>query len=124
MRLLLDTHVLLWVRADARLPEGFRKAISEPANIKLVSAMSLAEIAVKRAVGKLDVPDGFADHLTEIGFDHLAFTERHARVLDTLPLLHRDPFDRMLISQAIAEDAVLLTVDRDCLQYDARFLLR
>ncbi|MEE6281991.1 type II toxin-antitoxin system VapC family toxin [Georgenia sunbinii] len=124
MRLLLDTHVLLWVRADAPLPEGFREAISDPANIKLVSAMSLAEIAVNRADGKLDVPDGFADHVAEIGFDHLAFTERHARVLDTLPLLHRDPFDRMLIAQAIAEDAAFLTVDSNCLQYNARFLRR
>ena len=124
MRLLLDTHVYLWVRLDSpRLPARFREAVADPANIKYVSAISAAEIAVKRAVGKLDVDGQIAGDLAALGFDELPFTHRHARVLDTLPLLHRDPFDRMLIAQAISEDLVFLTVDAQCAAYDVRTLL-
>ncbi|KNX38678.1 type II toxin-antitoxin system VapC family toxin [Luteipulveratus halotolerans] len=123
MRLLLDTHVLLWVRIDSpQLPVAFREAIADPDNIKLVSSITLAEVAVKRAVGKLRAPDDFAAGLESIGLDHLAFDHRHARTLDRLPLLHRDPFDRMLVAQAISEDVPFLTVDQHCLAYDVRTL--
>lgn len=123
MRLLLDTHVYLWVRLDdARLPAPFREAIAEPANVKYVSAVSAAEIAVKRAVGKLEVEGVIDGDVGALGFDELSFTHRHAQALDALPLLHRDPFDRMLIAQAIAENLVFLTVDRACQSYDVRLL--
>jgi PIN domain nuclease of toxin-antitoxin system len=121
VRLLLDTHVYLWVRLDSpRLPARFREAVADPANIKYVSAISAAEIAVKRAVGKLDVDGQIAGDLAALGFDELPFTHRHARALDALPLKHRDPFDRMLIAQAMADDLVFLTVDAQCAAYDVR----
>ncbi|MDR1295549.1 MAG: type II toxin-antitoxin system VapC family toxin [Bifidobacteriaceae bacterium] len=124
MRLLLDTHVYLWVRLDhPSLPESFRAVIAEPSNAKYVSSVSSAEIAVKRAVGKLEVDGEIGGDITGLGFDELDFTHRHARVLDGLPLHHRDPFDRMLVAQAMAEDLVFLTVDARCAAYGVRLLL-
>lgn len=123
MRLLLDTHVYLWLRLDdPHLPPHFREAIAEPANVKYVSAVSAAEIAVKRAVGKIEIDGDLGDDLSALGLDELAFSHRHARTLDSLPLEHRDPFDRMLIAQAVAEDLVFLTVDAQCAAYDVRLL--
>lgn len=123
MRLLLDTHVYLWVRLDdARLPPHFRDAIAEPTNLSFVSSLSAAEIAVKRSVGKLDADGDLTVDVTSLGFGELPFTHRHADVLATLPLLHRDPFDRMLIAQAIAEGLTFLTVDEACRGYDVRLL--
>ncbi|MFC7487827.1 type II toxin-antitoxin system VapC family toxin [Knoellia sp. CPCC 206453] len=123
MRLLLDTHVALWVRTDAReLPRTFRDALSSPSTHALISTISLAEIAVKRSIGKLDVDGDFRAGLHDIGLDELPFTGEHATALEGLPLLHRDPFDRMLVAQAIAEDLVFLTVDAQCLRYDVRTL--
>ncbi|HIY66667.1 MAG TPA: type II toxin-antitoxin system VapC family toxin [Candidatus Agrococcus pullicola] len=123
MRLLLDTHVYLWVRADSdRLPLRFREAIADPRNMKFISSLSTAEIAVKRAVGKLDFDGPMHRPLVELGFDELSFSHEHARVLDSLPLKHRDPFDRMLIAQAIAEGLTLVTVDAKFSQYDVSLL--
>lgn len=123
MRLLLDTHVYLQVRLDdPLLPGHFRRVITEPRNVKYVSAVSAAEIAVKRTVGKLEVDGDLAGDISELGFDELPFTHRHARTLETLPLKHRDPFDRMLVAQAIAEDLTFLTVDAACTAYDVRLL--
>jgi len=123
VRLLLDTHVVLWVRTDApALPPAFREAIADPRNVKLVSAISIAEVAVKRAIGKLHIDAGFREGLETIGLTELPFTGRHADVLDSLPLLHRDPFDRMLVAQAMAEDVTFLTVDPHCLRYGVKTL--
>lgn len=123
MRLLLDTHVALWVRTDApELPPAFREVLSNSGNQSLISTISLAEIAVKRAIGKLAVEGDFRAGLHNIGFDELAFTGEHAATLDGLPLLHRDPFDRMLVAQALTEDLVFLTVDPQCLGYAVRTL--
>lgn len=124
MRVLLDTHVYLWVRFDnrRRLPDRFHTEITDPANTKFVSSISAAEIAVKRAVGKFGIEVGPDDDPSAFGLDELPFTQAHARVLDELPLIHRDPFDRMLIAQAIAEDLIFLTVDERCMQYDVRLL--
>jgi len=123
VRLLLDTHVYLWVRLDdPALPVHFRDAIADPGNLKYVSAISKAEIAVKRAVGKLEVDGDIGSDIGVLGLDELPFTHRHARTLDALPLNHRDPFDRMLIAQAISEDLVFLTVDEACTMYNVRLL--
>jgi PIN domain nuclease of toxin-antitoxin system len=119
MRLLLDTHVYLWVRLDdSRLPARFRDAIADVTNVKYVSAISAAEIAVKRTVGKLKSDGEISGDLAGLGLDRLDFTHRHADVLEALPLHHRDPFDRMLIAQAVAEDLTFLTVDAKCAAYD------
>lgn len=123
MRLLLDTHIVLRIRADSpELSDPLRATLADPAHEKLVSAVSLAEVAIKRTIGKLDAPHNFADGIEEIGLDHLAFTHHHASALETLPLHHRDPFDRMLIAQALAEDATFVTVDSKIEEYEVRTL--
>lgn len=112
MRLLLDTHILLWWLADdRRLGEERRTLITDASNIAMVSAVTVAEIAIKTSLGKLDAPDDLLPTLDAGGFDELAFESRHADILRTLPWHHRDPFDRMLIAQAIAEGLTVVTAD-------------
>jgi len=120
-QLLLDTHVALWAFASPKLlkPE-IRAAITDPRNTVVVSAISVWEVEIKRAVGKLDAPEGFAALCIERGFDALDITFRHAEVASALPPHHSDPFDRMLIAQAIAEDLELVTKDRAMSAYDVR----
>ena len=119
MRLLLDTHVLLWWLADdRRLGADHRALIADASNIVLISAMTVAEIAIKTSLGKLDAPDDLLPTLEAGGFDELTFDSRHAELLRTLPWHHRDPFDRMLIAQAIAEQLTVLTVDPRFSAYD------
>ncbi|WP_448006180.1 type II toxin-antitoxin system VapC family toxin [Agromyces bauzanensis] len=112
MKLLLDTHVLLWWLADdRRLPADHRALIADASNIVLVSAMTIAEIAIKTSLGRLDAPDDLLPTLEAGGLDELTFESRHAEVLRSLPWHYRDPFDRMLIAQAIAEQLTVLTAD-------------
>ena len=120
-QLLLDTRVALWAFASPKLlkPE-IRAAIADPRNTVVVSAISVWEVEVKRALGKLDAPEGFAALCIERGFDALDITFRHAAVAGALPPHHSDPFDRMLIAQAIAEDLELVTKDRAMSAYDVR----
>lgn len=120
-QLLLDTHIALWAFASPKLlkPE-IRAAIADPRNTVVVSAISVWEVEIKRAMGKLDAPEGFAALCIERGFDALDITFRHAEVASALPPHHSDPFDRMLIAQAIAEDLELVTKDRAMSAYDVR----
>jgi len=112
MRLLLDTHVLLWWLADDhRLSAEHRVLIADASNVVLASAMTIAEIAIKASLGKLEAPDDLLPTLETGGFDELPFESRHADLLRKLPWHHRDPFDRMLIAQAIAEQLTVLTAD-------------
>jgi PIN domain nuclease of toxin-antitoxin system len=112
MRLLADTHILLWALTDSPdLKAKHRQLLTDSRNTVFYSAISIAEIAVKESIGKLTVPGGIAQHLSEAGFEELPFTGTHATQLRELPLHHRDPFDRMLIAQAITEQLVLLSVD-------------
>lgn len=123
MRLILDTHILLWWWDDSpRLTQGLRDLIADPAHEVLVSAVSIAEIAVKKAIGRLTIRDDFADGIERDGFAQLPLTASHGGRLTSLPLLHRDPFDRMLVAQAQVEGATLITVDSMVRQYDVRTL--
>ncbi len=115
MRILIDTHILLWVLSTPeRLREADRTTILDPTNEILFSAVSIWEIAIKAAQRRPDFqarPEVIADEARDIGFIELPiYSSVAARVAD-LPLLHRDPFDRLLIAQAIAEPATLYTVD-------------
>lgn len=119
MRLLLDTHALLWWLADdARLGAPARAAIAEPANEVLVSVVSLWEIAVKLRVGKLvaDMEEILAA-VTSGGFTRLGVTDAHLRALMGLPAHHRDPFDHLLMAQAMAEEAVFCSADENVGRY-------
>ena len=114
MRLLLDTHVLLWaLAAPARLPAKVSAAIRDPSNMVHVSATSGWEIAIKVALGKLKADlDEISRAVAEVGFEELPVRMAHARRLRALPAHHRDPFDRMLVAQAIEEGLTLVTRDR------------
>lgn len=119
MKLLLDTHVLLWWLADdARLSGPARSAIADPNNVVSVSAVSLWEIVIKRGLGKLEVPDDWYAALADEAFQQLPVSWRHAREVESLPELHRDPFDRMLIAQSRVEGLTLATHDENILRYD------
>lgn len=121
MKLLVDTHVILWIRYQpTKVPAAVRRVLSDREHQKLMSSASLAEIAVKVNVGKLQITDDFFDTVDSIGLDLLPFEARHAAALAALPLHHRDPFDRMLIAQAIADDATVVTVDERFRVYGVR----
>ena len=111
-RLLLDTHVLLWSLAEPpRLRDRARDAIENADNDVFVSAITAWEITVKRAKGRLIAPDNLSAIVEEKGFTHLPLTFHHAEQAGSLPMHHRDPFDRFLVAQAQIEGLVLVTRD-------------
>lgn len=123
MKLLVDTHVLIWaVLADAALPERFRTALSDPDAEVHVSAVSVWEVTIKRALGKLTVPADLFDQAEASGCVALPITWDHARAVEALPLHHADPFDRMLIAQARVEGLTLMSADRAFAAYDVALL--
>jgi PIN domain nuclease of toxin-antitoxin system len=113
LRLLLDTNALVWWRdGSSRLSERVREQIGNPDNDVSVSITSLWEITIKQTLGKLHFLQDFEEVLAEESFDLLGITYRHLRALATLPLHHRDPFDRMLIAQSIVEGMALVSNER------------
>jgi PIN domain nuclease of toxin-antitoxin system len=125
VRLLLDTHILLWALADPlSLSERARDAVTDAANDVYVSSLSLWEIAIKARLGKLsaDVQEVHAAALVT-GFRPLPFTLEHAIAIAGLPEHHRDPFDRGLIAQAQVEPLFLLTHDGVLAAYGADILV-
>lgn len=123
MRILLDTHIVLWWMADdPRLPRSTQDAIAVPNAEVYVSAISLAEISIKKSLGKLTVSGDLPGAIKESGFQPLAFTAAHGHRLADLPLHHRDPFDRMLVAQALTESLVFATVDPACRRYAVQTL--
>ena len=111
MKLLLDTHVVLWWRLDStRLRRAVRQQIAT-AEIVWVSAASGWEIAIKQSLGKLTLADSFRWMVEDSDFDELPVTLRHAEQVAALPAHHADPFDRMLVAQAAVEGATIVTHD-------------
>jgi len=115
MKLLLDTHLLLWAAATpSRLSRKARSMIADEANELLFSAASLWEIVIKTTLGRADFRVDARElrlALLDNGYTEVAVTSLHAVALGDLPLLHKDPFDRILLAQAMREDATLLTAD-------------
>jgi PIN domain nuclease of toxin-antitoxin system len=116
MRLLLDTHVFLWyISADQQLPVAFQNAIRDPGNDVYLSVVSVWEAVIKYALGKLPLPEAPAEYLPRQREAHhiatLPLEEGAFLHLASLPALHRDPFDRILIVQALQHCLTLLTVD-------------
>jgi PIN domain nuclease of toxin-antitoxin system len=110
--LLLDSHALLWWEADdARLSDRARERIERPDSTALFSAVSLWELAIKQALGKLRLPDSLLSRLTEEGFQEVPVTAAHGLLAGGLPRHHNDPFDRMLVAQASSEGLVIVTAD-------------
>jgi PIN domain nuclease of toxin-antitoxin system len=122
MRLLLDTHVLLWwLTKDDRLTTPALRLIAD-AQV-YVSAASAWEMAIKSALGKLRTPDDFERQLRQARFQELPVTIAHASIAAQLPMHHKDPFDRMLIAQTLQESLTLLTHDVTLPHYNARVML-
>jgi PIN domain nuclease of toxin-antitoxin system len=121
MRLLLDTHLLLWgAGRPARLPANARKLLNDEDNELIFSAASLWEIVIKRGLGRDDFqvdPRLFRRGLLDNGYSELPIGSEHAIAVEALPHLHRDPFDRILVAQATVEGIVLLTTDPLVAQY-------
>jgi PIN domain nuclease of toxin-antitoxin system len=124
MNLLLDTHVFLWAVDDnPNLSTDAKEAIIDGNNIVYVSAATAWEILIKRAIGKLRIPE--SDYLEELRlhrFTPLSITTEHALAVENLPPLHKDPFDRMLIAQAQIEKLTLVTRDQRIAEYDIRVI--
>ncbi|MGA2219704.1 MAG: type II toxin-antitoxin system VapC family toxin [Terracidiphilus sp.] len=118
MKLLLDTHAFLWWDSnDSNLPEALRLAIASPQNEIFVSAVTVWEIAIKRASAKLTFVGAAANAIQTHGFLPLPISVDHAEAAGALEQLHRDPFDRLLVAQARLEGLVLVTVDEKILRY-------
>ena len=124
MNLLLDTHVFLWAVDDnPNLSTAAREAIVDGHNIIYVSAATAWEISIKRAIGKLRIPE--SDYLEELRlhrFMPLSITTEHALAVENLPPHHKDPFDRILITQSIIEEMPLLSRDRTLKKYDVNVI--
>lgn len=116
MNLLLDTHVALWAITDSpRLPQSARDLILSPKSTVWVSAASIWEIAIKHALGRGDMPVSSRDaarYFTESGYRLLPIEPEHAVAVEALPPHHQDPFDRLLVAQALVEPMRLVTHDR------------
>ena len=121
MRILLDTHILLWALSDSqRLSKPVRGMLESRENQIFFSAVSIWEIAIKAQVLRIEfgvAPEDIARAARETSFVELPVSAKHAAGVAQLPMHHRDPFDRLLISQAIAEPARLLTVDKTLVAY-------
>jgi PIN domain nuclease of toxin-antitoxin system len=118
LKILLDTHLLLWWLGNSSdLSAQARAHISDPENTIFVSAVSLWEIWLKASLGKLRLPADFEEKMAAETFESLPLTATHARQVALLPWHHRDPFDRMLVAQARAENLILLTADKGVTPY-------
>jgi PIN domain nuclease of toxin-antitoxin system len=123
MHLLLDTQpLLLWLSAPESLSPAAHAAVRDESNLVYVSAASVWEIAIKRSLGKLAAPDNLTQLLVENEFLELPVTVVHALGVERLPPLHRDPFDRLLASQATHEGLTLVTRDIELLKYPVPLL--
>ena len=119
MNYLLDTHVLLWWLDDnPTLSRNARKVISNTENMIFVSAAVIWEIRIKEALGKLEIPKDFQSVLKEQPFAILDITAEHAHAIGGLPMIHRYPFDRMLVAQTKLEKLTLITRDSHLRKYN------
>jgi len=122
VKLLLDTHVLIWWDAGEELSADAHEAIGAATDV-YVSAASAWEVSIKRALGTLSGARTVSEAAVASGFAELPILMRHAEAVERLPLLHRDPFDRLLVAQAQVERLVIVTRDPEIVQYDVESVL-
>jgi PIN domain nuclease of toxin-antitoxin system len=123
MRLLLDTHTLIWwLNASPEITKAMGAALRSADNVKFVSVVSIWEMRLKSALGKLDLPKNFRTVLDQQPVEQLPVLAEHAHTFGELPLHHRDPFDRMLVAQALVENLTLVTRDERIREYDVPVL--
>ncbi len=125
MRVLLDSHVFLWLAmGDDRLPTAVRDLIEDVRTRSVVSVATTWELTLKALAGRLRLPgppaEHFAEHVEEFGYEVLPIHQRHVDALPELPAIHDDPFDRMLVAQALVEDLELVTGDERLRAYPVR----
>jgi len=124
VNLLLDTHAALWwLSDDPTLSASARAMIADPENTVFLSAVVVWEIRIKQGIGKLDLPDDFGEVLDSQRFPELPVTVDHAHAIADLPSIHRDPFDRMLVAQAIVERMTIVTRDKSIAAYDVNVIV-
>ena len=123
MNILLDTHVLIWaLENNPTLTESAVNSIVDGNNMVFVSSVSVWEISIKQKLGKLQAPDNLLEEIRLHRFTPLQINLDHAQLAGKLPHIHKDPFDRMLIGQAIVEKLVLLTRDESIAKYNLNIL--
>ena len=123
MNLLLDTHTLIWALENHPALSGdARDAIIDGSNMVFVSSVSAWEISIKKAMGKLKAPDNLSEEIKLHRFTQLNMNFDHAKLAGELPAIHKDPFDRMLIAQAMIEKLTLVTRDSLIAKYDVSLL--
>ncbi len=125
MKILLDTHAFLWfIAGDMRLNAYARQLIEAPENKRYLSAASIWEITIKASLGRLIAPTPpsilIRDHVWANAIDLLAISPEHFDILHTLPYHHKDPFDRLIVAQALHEDLILVTKDQALAAYNIR----
>jgi PIN domain nuclease of toxin-antitoxin system len=124
MKILLDTHIILWYFwGSENLPKDWLQIIEDKNNHIYYSSISLSEIGIKYSIGKLGIPNNFLNNFKQLDWIELVFDSNDAKMLYSLPVIHRDPFDRMLISQALSNSFYFMTSDKDIRQYDLKFII-
>ena len=123
MKIIIDTHIFLWSLSEPfKIAEHKLKELESSANIIYVSSITIAEIMIKASIGKLQIDFDPIDLAQQSGFELLDFSGNDALLLKNLPFHHRDPFDRMLISQSLATRHPLMTDDRKIRLYNCRII--
>ncbi len=126
MKYLLDTHTLIWfIEGDGKLHQNLKSAIENPENQIFVSIVTFWEIAIKQSLNKLELNNSIEDYINKVTENNIAIVSvsfEHILKLTTLPFYHRDPFDRMLIVQAIIENMVVISKDTHFADYEVTIL--
>lgn len=125
MRYLVDTHALIWLAHENKpaLSDHVKEIVLNKQHVLYVSMASLWEMAIKKALGKLDTDESFIPRIPSHGYEILPIAIPHVQTLLSLPHHHKDPFDRMLIAQALSENMALITRDRRAQAYGIKIIL-
>ncbi|MCL2361872.1 MAG: type II toxin-antitoxin system VapC family toxin [Defluviitaleaceae bacterium] len=122
MDILLDTHAVWWfLKGNDKMPSSVRNTIQNTENVIHVSVATIWEVAIKMSIGKLEFDgdiDGFIEAIEKEDFSLLNISPEHIKAVVSLPFIHRDPFDRMLIAQAMVEDIPIMTIDTNIVKYN------
>jgi PIN domain nuclease of toxin-antitoxin system len=123
MKILLDTHVLVWaLSSPEKIKPKVQDLLIDSDNIVFFSIADLGELQIKKSLNKISLSDDFISQLQENGFELLDINYKHIAKLDELPLIHRDPFDRMLAAQTIHENLLLITNDLEIIKYNVKII--
>jgi PIN domain nuclease of toxin-antitoxin system len=126
MKYLIDTHVIIWLAINAsEIPQGIKELIERPENDIYICSASLWEIAIKMNLGKLDLKlplDRLLNDIKTYGFNVLQLEDKYLCNLLKLPYIHKDPFDRLIISTALAEGLTVITIDENIQKYDVPWI--